>query len=62
MQICYLNFKYLWLGGDNLNELIEEKNDNELYVAFMNGNDNAFNEIIKRLLYLLLLDMLKVLK
>ncbi|MCI8290674.1 MAG: hypothetical protein HFJ25_00220 [Clostridia bacterium] len=45
-----------------MNELIEEKNDNELYVAFMNGNDNAFNEIIKRLLYLLLLDMLKVLK
>lgn len=31
-----------------MNELIKEKNDNELYVAFMNGNDNAFNEIIKR--------------
>lgn len=38
----------MWQGGDNLNELIKEKTDNELYVSFIKGNDNAFNEIIKR--------------
>lgn len=31
-----------------MNELIKEKTDNELYVSFIKGNDNAFNEIIKR--------------
>lgn len=31
-----------------MNELINEKTDIELYLSFINGDDNAFNEIIKR--------------